>query len=333
MRKAFFLVFFFSFALVKTGESAGKSPFLWIAEKEGKLSYLLGTIHIAVSLDEMPCSDQVVYQIENSDLLFLEIQAQDVEKLSEEEEQKIYIGSREEQEKILSKLSLKTQEMIRERKIAFDHFLRTYLPFRLQSQVKEGAFSELSLESQKILIKYGADPKGDYADFFQFIRTFCYYKAYFSLPSMDKLIKKLALSHSVEIKALDNSKKINKDVHSQGPSDKPFRIVHAMEVEAIIENMDNLVNHVREKLFRGASHYKTYDLNTVEQTIIKSHKTNEDIFFKKRNELWLEKFLSAHREYERIFLAVGLAHLVGNYNLLDMLEENGFSIERMVCFE
>ena len=336
MKKAFFSVLFL-FAITQTvvqkGESAEKSPFVWIAEKEGKSSYLLGTIHNGVSLDEMPCSNQVVHQIKNSDLLFLEVVGgEEFKKLSEEERRKVFIGSRAERERILPKLSLKTQEIVRERRILADRLFKNFLPFRVQSLVKEGAFLELSQKTQEILIKYGVDVEGDHADFFHFISFVAYYKAYFSLPSMDRQVHKMALSHSVEVKALDNNKQINKEISSQNSFDKPLKVVDAVMIEVMVEGMEELIEGIRTNLLLTGSTYKTYDVIYFEK-MLSTPGPNEDILFKNRNELWLEKFLSAHRDYENIFLAVGLAHLLGTHNLLDMLEENGFSIERMTCFK
>ena len=47
-------------------------PYFWKIEKDGKTSYALGTIHITVSLNELPCINYIKSRLENSDLLFLE---------------------------------------------------------------------------------------------------------------------------------------------------------------------------------------------------------------------------------------------------------------------
>ena len=70
-----------------------------------------------------------------------------------------------------------------------------------------------------------------------------------------------------------------------------------------------------------------YDTNAFQAT----NNLDENILLKNRNELWLKKFLSAHEEYESIFIAAGLTYFTENHNMLDMLEEEGFSIERMTC--
>ena len=109
--KHIFLLFYFFFLTVKPAESVSQSPFVWIVEKGGKSSYFLGTIHVNVSLEDISCSDQILNQIQNSDLLFLEAKANsDFERLSKEEKQKLFIGSREEREEIMSRLSLGISE-------------------------------------------------------------------------------------------------------------------------------------------------------------------------------------------------------------------------------
>ena len=334
----FFFLFVLSFLFVNSVESTAKSPFVWLVEKEGKTSYLFGTVHVGISLEEMPCSDQVLNQIENSDLLFMETKPQnDFERLSEEEKEKVFIGSVAEKEKILSKLSLESQDIIREREAALDNLLRNALPFHIQSEsfFDERAFSELSPESQEFLIKHGVNPEGDHADFFHSIRFIVYDKAYSSLPSLGGDIKKIALSQSIEIQALDDNKKINEDVRSQAHSNKPPMLVNYMFIEQLIRGIDALVQQTREGMLQVVQAYKSYDVNYFKGKMsgieVDGEDLNRGVFLKNRNKLWLKKFMEANEKYDQIFLVTGLDHLIGDHNLLDMLEENGFSVERMTC--
>ena len=48
------------------------SPFFWTVEKEGKISYLLGTYHIGVSVYELFCSEFILEKLRGSDLVFVE---------------------------------------------------------------------------------------------------------------------------------------------------------------------------------------------------------------------------------------------------------------------
>ena len=51
---------------------------------------------------------------------------------------------------------------------------------------------------------------------------------------------------------------------------------------------------------------------------------------KKRNEIWLERIISAHQQEanKEMFIAAGLAHFTEDHNLLDMLKIEGFRIKR-----
>ena len=326
----------FSFLLFNPAEGTEKSPFVWVAEKGGKASYLLGVIHVGISLKDMPCSDQVLNQIENSDLLFMEFKVGDeVAQLSEEEKKKFFIGSREEQERVLSKLSLESQEVIKERKEILNNILRGSLPFQVYSTT-ERAFSELSRKSQNFLIEHGADPEGNHADFFHLLMFVAHMKANLSFPSLDRQIAKTALSQSIKIEALDDNKKIYGDIRSQTPSNKLSKSVSYMDIEELIGAMDILVKQNRDAILQVAQVYKTYDADFFKNRLNALQAgagvaIDEEVLLKNRNELWLKKFIEAHTGYESIFLAAGLSHLIGSYNLLDMLEKNGFSVERMTC--
>ena len=325
----------FLFLILETANSETKSPFVWLAEKGGEVSYILGAIHVGVSLEEMPCSSEIVNQIQNSDLLFLEYQyGDDTEKLDREEMKKIFIGSKEEQEEILSRLSFDSQEMIRERKIGLDNFLRSMYPFNVHS-VTEDAFSELSPESQEFLIKHGVDPEGSHADFFHFIRFVVYNRAYFSLPSLDEQVEEIAFSQSIEIKALDNNKQINKDIQSQVPSSKPLELVDYTTIEQLIDRVDILVYLKRRKWSQFGFAYKSYDIDLFEDLLREMEKDsksiNEEVFLRDRNESWLSKLVKAHAEYESIFLVAGVRHFFSPHSMLDMLRDQGFSVERMTC--
>ena len=52
---------------------------------------------------------------------------------------------------------------------------------------------------------------------------------------------------------------------------------------------------------------------------------------KNRNEKWAVQFKTAGNSYDRIFMAAGLSHFTGHFNLIDMLRKDGFHIERLPC--
>lgn len=332
MKMSFFFVFIgFFFLLIPSAESLHPSPFVWLVEKEGRTAHFLGTIHSGVSLEEMPCKNQILNQIQQSDLLFVEVIAGINKRLNREEQKKFYIGSKEEREESLSKLSPSAQEVAIERRKLIHDVLKSLFPFSAQSEVEEGAFAELSQEIQEVLLSYGVNPQGNHADFLHFIRFVSFCEASFSLPSIDTEILEMALSHSIEVQALDDNKQIIKDANqAQDSSNKDSVSVTYEHIEELVRNRHHLVQGFRDSLLRGAQIYKSYD-NFELVSLVSSKNLDKAAFLKNRNELWLDKFIKAHREHNNIFLVVGLAHLLGNHNILDMLREKGFSVERMTC--
>ena len=324
-----FLVFSFSFfCSAQAVESKTSSPFVWLVKKGGKTSYFLGTVHVGVSLEEIPCSNTILKKIQNSDLLFAEKANIELESLSREEQSKLFIGSREEKEEIMSRLSKESQEMVKKRKQSRANLFIDSLPHQAQSLGNED-FENLSPERQSFLIEHGADIDGNYVDFYHFIILFAYYKAFYSFPHhLDKEIKQIAISRSIEIKALDDDKKINEDFRSKTSSNKPLFLVDRNIIEEAIRKIDYRIERYRQKVLKKSQMYKSYDANHFK---VVGESLDKEIWLKNRNELWLQKFKEAQKEYENIFLMAGLGHFVGAYNILDMLVEKGFSIESMTC--
>ena len=193
------------------------------------------------------------------------------------------------------------------------------------------AFEELLPESQEFLKKHGINPEGDHADFWYSIKFITHFIAYFYLPheELDTQIQNIALSSSINTEALDDNKIINMDF--QSVSEEEGEPVNYRNIDLAIGVIDL---YIRKKIIsqsKNIKDYKTFDIELIKKNI--SFSNNDEIILKNRNELWLGKFMEANKEYESIFVAVGLTHLIGAYNFLDMLEANGFFVERMACFE
>ena len=321
------IILFLNFLFSANAATTQLNPFVWTAEKEGKTSYILGTVHVGVPLSEIPCSNAISKKIQNSDLLLLETKAEtDFEKLSEEEKYKLFIGSAKEQKEIMSQLSQESQEIITERKTALIHILKDLFSHHYESEGNEG-WAELSLESQSFFINHGANKTENYADLMYFINSIAYYKAFLSLPSLDKQIKQIALSHSINTKSMDQNKKINEDFNSKISSNKPLLFIRKSDIEGAIKEIDSLTDLYQKIFLNTARLYQFYDINL----FLSSQGLDETILLKNRNELWLKKFLEINEQYENIFITAGLTHFIGKHNMLDMLKKEGFSVERLTC--
>ena len=306
---------------------SNSSPFVWMAEKDRKQSYILGTMHSGVSLRDVPCSNIISNKIQSSDLILSEVNAgNEYEKLSLKEREILFTGSVEEKNKIMSKLPQQSQQIIKERQTAMLNLLKDTFPHTL---VGRGNFQNLNGKSKNFLTKHGADTTTSHADLIYFINLIAYYKAYFSQPSIDAQIKQIGFSRQIEVKSLDDDIKINKDFKSKN-SNKPIISVTQNDVEEHILHINNLIEGYKEMNIKMAELYQSYNINLV-SNIVSSSIEDETILLKNRNELWLKKILLEHKNHENIFIVTGLRHLIGNHNMLDMLKNEGFHIERLTC--
>ena len=195
--------------------------------------------------------------------------------------------------------------------------------------VEKNGFAGLNQESQNFFINHGAEQTTSYGDLMYFINSIAYYKAYYSLPSLDKQIRQIALSHSVEIKPLDNNNKLNEDFYSKVSFNKPLLFINRSDIEGAIKEIENITSLYHQIFLNTARLYKFYDINMF--PTIKNNRFYERFLLKSRNKLWLKKFLSAHEKYDSIFIAGELKYFVGDHSMLNMLENEEFTIKRMTC--
>ena len=247
------------------------TPYFWKAEKEGKVTYLLGTIHVAVSLHELPCAVTIEKHLKNSDLVFLEM----TENNENEEDNKAY------QEQDLSP--------------------------------NGEDFKTLTPESQKFLIEHDINSNLNYLNLWLYLDYLCMGQAVglSSLTvSMDSQVEQLAKHWKIPRKPLDTP-----TIRAPMTS-----IITAEDVESKIQSHKICVEQMREH----QQAYKTGNLS-----IITNNSDFNEVFLKNRNELWLSKLKSELDNYNHIFIAAGALHFIGAFNLVDMLKEEQFSVERM----
>ncbi len=277
MKKSCYLILVFCFFTIFFAYSADtteditkdiRKPYFWQVEKGGKVSYLLGTIHIVVPLDELSCSDVIQEKLKNSDLLFVE--------------------------------SIKQKS-----EIHFDLF-----------SLNREDFNQLSRSNQAFLIEKGLPSTLSCFASNILLVGLCV-KEIFGESSleikMDEEVRSIAKNYEILMKPLDE------DIESQ------VKTVFTCEtLEKSIENYPMCLETTRD-LFDA---YRTSSL-TSEQISVDNNTSN--VFLKERNKQWFLKFESAHGKYNHIFVATGVSHFIGAFNFIDILKENGFSVERVSC--
>lgn len=251
-----------------------KKPYFWKVEKGGKVSYLLGTIHIGVSLNELFCSDVIQEKLKNSDLLFVEL-----------------VSSSEQQGAVIDDLFSPNGE----------------------------DFKRLSPSSQVFLKEKGVPNNLNCTGLNLVIPVICLQEVFGEQSlkiQMDEEVQSMAKTYGIPMKSLDED-----EVVSQ------LKTVFTCEdVERDIKNYPACLE--RTKGFFDA--YRTSSFTSEQINGALDNNVNK-VLFKERNEQWLSKFESAHGKHDRIFVAAGTAHFIGDFNFIDMLKEKGFSIERVSC--
>ena len=91
-------------------------PYFWKVEKDGKASYLLGTAHLAISIDELMCSQEMRGQLEKSDLVFLETDPYSKDFIEAERQQAQWAVSKDGRE--FQAFSRESQEFLRSKGIS-----------------------------------------------------------------------------------------------------------------------------------------------------------------------------------------------------------------------
>ena len=248
-----------------------ESPYFWKVEKDGKVSYWLGTIHIGVALHEVPCSPTIQQRLEASDLVWTEVGDIDPKEGKEVSQALLSPHSQD-----FKSLSSSAQDFLKEKNLA-DHFVYGVYATNLELLCfKEGlGISALSV-------------------------------------SMDDEVKKLAQFFKIPVKSLDDA------------DDLKDMILNAFTKEDV-EQQVKAYPQCPQQATQQVHQYKTGQLSQEVNDRVAEH------LLKNRNQKWMKKFTSDYKNYEQIFIAAGALHFTGPFNLLDMLKEEGFDVQKVTC--
>lgn len=261
-----------------------KKPFLWKAEKNGQVAYLLGTFHIGFTLDDLPRS--VLERIEDSGTFFMETDLTTVS-------QDILIGRAtfsggQSLDQFLPKESW--QELVD----LLSHVmpaekLKSFKPWYIQNLLITGlAMQQLNLEG-----------------------------------GMDVDLLEYARAKGVEIRYLESAETQLAVLESISPADF---------LDYSLKNSENLITDTKEGTRQLYDCYLAGDLKCLEKMFespaqgLALQDWQTELLLKQRNRTWIpviEKSLSS----QPTFIAVGVGHLLGSENVLELLEQEGFKIE------
>ena len=268
----------------------GSGPYFWKVEKGGKTSYFFGTVHVGVELDRLQCSKEIRAYLENSDYFFTETDVQ-----SEDTQKFAEIAQAALASMIVSKDSRKFDALNDESKIFFN----------------------------------GRDiPKHfNYIGYMVIVNDLCTQKASYEFGggalSLDSQLKAIAQVKNIPIEHLDTDMSEDVDTIAGVLSLKvPSLDVKKTDVEKAVLNFNTCVSN-------NVNFFHKYIAGDLDSKARNFNDRQKQIILKDRNQKWIKKFKSARGKYSRIFLAGGAGHFIFDFNLLDTLKADGFSITRM----
>ena len=320
------------------------NPF-WKAKKGSSVFYLLGTIHLGVSLEDIQCSKVVQDKIKKSPLLFVENFTSGTEYMYnnnyENNMRTLYLGSKERREQMLAQLSEEARENIINRKnFRKLGFVRDKLIGHIRIGMPltedEGQFKDLNKDSQNFLIQYHLyDENKNYLDYYLDIFFMNYYDAFFSSGKyLDAEITKLALDYNILIKSLDTNESLVADLQKEVEKlyDKmkvEYNKVTKADIDYLIANYEKQKQELLDSFSSLYSSYHSMDWNKDQQGGMFNWflKKLSGSFAKNRNSAWVEKILlNSKSQDQAVFVAAGYLHFTGYYNVLEMLKNKGFEV-------
>lgn len=259
-----------------------KEPFLWEVQGEGGPTFLLGTIHLGVSADELP--DIVWQAYEESQTVIVESDTRD--SLSSEELETAMLP----EGKTLS--GMMSEDMWEDLTAALDDVSPERLD-RFQPWVVSA------------MVAGRLRPKGEAMDYT------------FTARAAEQRRELVFLEDFVDV-----ATKLDDIPHEQTVMQIAAMLYLADEYVAGIHRLMDLyrwgdVATMREEMWGIPQDAEQLEDEEAEES------TSDDILLRQRNLDWFAA-IKQHVRDGGSFIAVGLAHLIGPHNLLEMLEDEGY---------
>ena len=276
---ASFLALFFNFSAL--GDTLEK-PFLWKAEKDGKMVYLLGTIHIGSGLNVLP--KEIFPFLDSSSLLFVEADISSPIDPSLQQKMMFYQGD----ESLEQHLSPAAWEILkRELSTVSPDVLKKMKPWVVVNFMTMLAASQVQWEGR-----------------------------------MDQELVEYAQNQSIPVDYLES-------IETQLASLDGLVTVDALEESLIMGT--SLLDDVMGELLNMDKCYQSSNLGCIEKIIQEGYDENSllESSMKKRNKYWIPVIEGALLKEKQIFVAAGVSHFVLEDNVLELLKQRGYHIERV----
>ena len=308
-KKILFLVFV---VLAAYGSQAEKieHPYFWKAEKDGKVSYLLGAINEPIAVNDLLCSANIRFRLENSDLVLVETDFHSEKSKEAVDAQNQLMQSEDGRE--FRAFSPTGQAFLRSKGVSENLNLYGYVTALIHlCGYGVPSLDGLTLTEQILDVAHSKKiPVQELDDFDEKMSAIMRQREQvaqiYERVSDTKLLTSIGLLEYRHILSFD-------------------RKCPPPELMDIIEGYTSGLQAVRSVL----NHLDRMNPWHQERHISVIHEGSKR---------WLDRFEEAHKNYDRIFLAGGLIHFMGfafrnvsYWGLLDMMNDRGYKTEPVTC--
>ncbi len=354
----FLIIFLFSAGcsdsnLAETGDKS-YAPYFWKVEKNKKTSYLLGTIHEGVTVEHLSCSKKIKSYLEESDYFFTEVYLEPNNKGNASQwgndfSKATYLELNDQSNTTKGSNNFSWIAYRESKNLGDDdnppdkqangrdtngrdtngQENQERIDFTKAMLSKENGreFKSLSEESKIFLRSRDIPENLNYSGYFFTVLFLCDQSAVFRAGgegvSLDLQLKAMAQSKGMPIEYLD----------AGIDTERIDQMFVSITVSALGGEVDNQVVDKQILNFEKCvadqmvsfNQYKTGDISVISGLSL----DEQEIILKERNLIWLDKLKESRQKYNHVFLAGGVGHFIWEFNILDMLRNEGFSVHRM----
>lgn len=138
---------------------------------------------------------------------------------------------------------------------------------------------------------------------------------------------------SYEVKITDAAKALKKEITGLESPAEQLKLLDAIPVDSIIKELIDVASGNTGEQFETLAMINAYieqDIPALHALILKSKEQgdNLDVFLDERNEKWIDR-MAEHMDQKSIFFAVGAGHLWGDKGLINLLRQQGYTVEAL----
>jgi len=152
------------------------------------------------------------------------------------------------------------------------------------------------------------------------------------LISVSKSVEAGATEDGLDIFFLKKARTAEKNVVDLETYEQQLDFFSNMDEEFQIQFLKKVISEndfSESDIEQETQYWKNGNVKAARESQAELSEEFKQIFLKNRNKDWRRQLIELFKKQEIPFIIVGLRHLIGDNNLIDMLREKGFTVEQM----